>query len=151
MSAGISLAKREEMDKNNYAKCTIKRPDDAILIETPVTSFWLDKDGILYSQPRDIKRTEENVKQSFAILKERLGNKKVCLISDTTYTPPYTMDARLLVAEEMPKLVKAVAIISCSPMGRMVGNTLFLARKTPYPVKMFDDPEEAKEWIRQYV
>ncbi|MCE3229010.1 MAG: hypothetical protein K0S32_3561 [Bacteroidetes bacterium] len=139
------------MRNNDYTNCRVAKPDDAEIIETPVTSFWLDSEGILYSHPRDVERTEENVKHSLAILKERLGDKKVCMISDTTYTPPYTVDARILLAEEMPKMLKAVAVLSCSPLGKMIGSKLFMSKPLPYPVKMFDDPDKAKEWIRQYI
>jgi hypothetical protein len=151
VACGTSLDKFQLMHKRVYSKCKIDRPDDAEIIETPVTTFWIDKEGILFSQPLDVERTEENVKHSLAILKQRLGDKKVCMISDTTYTPPYTVDARVLLAEEMPKMFKAVAVLSCSPLGKMIGSLLFLSKRSSYPVKMFDNAEEAKAWLKQYL
>jgi hypothetical protein len=55
------------------------------------------------------------------------------------------------VAEVLPDIAIAVAIISRSAVGKMVANLFFSIKKQPHPVKMFNDEREAKEWLKQYL
>ena len=48
-------------------------------------------------------------------------------------------------------VTKAMAIISASPLGRMVANLFFGFKPPVYPVKFCATQEEAKEWIKQYL
>jgi hypothetical protein len=132
-------------------KCQIKPTGEGEVIETSITLFWFDKEGILYSIPKKIPRTFENMSQSLDILKQKLGNKKVCLISDSTYEPPYSPKARDYIKFKMAKMLKALAALTCTPVSKMVWRVMFDVEKPPYPVKRFDDVEKAKKWIRQYL
>lgn len=79
------------------------------------------------------------------------GNKKVCLLSDNTDSPPVNKEMRDYAAEVIPGIVKAIAIMSRSAVGRMAANLFFSLKKQPYPVKFFDNEDEAKKWLKQYL
>jgi len=132
-----------------YEKCGLHPPKDTEIIDTPVAIVWMDNDGILYSIAKNIPRTIGNLKETFKILKTKIGDKKVCLITDTTQTPPYTIEAREFLERQMYDLYKAVASLSCSPKAEMMSSILFMGKK-PYPAKTFNNANLAKEWIMKY-
>jgi len=129
-------------------KCGIQVPDDAEVIDTPIGYFWFEK-SILYSVGKKKTRDMEMVKESMAILRNKVGDKKVCLISDTTNTTYYNIEMREELAHSLSDIVKAIAIVPCSPSGKLMGSILFM-RNTGFPAKLFDDLEEAKKWIKQF-
>ena len=77
--------------------------------------------------------------------------KKVCLLIDTTNSTPSSKEVRDYAAEIFPELVKAIAMVSKSALGRMIANLFFGLKPPPYPVKMFSEEAEAKEWLKQYL
>jgi hypothetical protein len=126
-------------------------PKNAEVIDWETSTMWFDEDGVLYSVSKKIPpQTMEQTKQALEDFKKIIGNKKVCLIIDVTNTAESTKEVRDYVAIEFPKFIKAIAMISKSPLGKMLANLFFKVKKQPYPVKMFNDEREAKEWIMQY-
>ena len=126
-------------------------PKNAEVIDWETSTMWFDKDGVLYSISKKVPpQTMEQVKQSLEDFKKIIGNKKISMIIDVTNTGESTKETRDFAAVEFPKFVKAIAMISKSPLGKMLANLFFKVKKQPYPVKMFNDEREAKEWIMQY-
>ncbi|MGZ3883914.1 MAG: DUF7793 family protein, partial [Bacteroidia bacterium] len=58
---------------------------------------------------------------------------------------------RDFIAEQLSSVTKAMAIITSSPLSRMIANLFFGLKPPPYPVKMFTNENEAKAWILQYL
>lgn len=79
------------------------------------------------------------------------GGTKICMLSDSTDSPPPNREMRDYAAEVIPEIAKAVAIISRSAVGKMAANLFFSIKRQPYPVKMFTEETEAKEWLKQYL
>ncbi|OFY62940.1 MAG: hypothetical protein A3H98_01630 [Bacteroidetes bacterium RIFCSPLOWO2_02_FULL_36_8] len=130
----------------------ITPPKNVKLIDYPTSTMWFDENGILYSvSKKNPSQTVEQAKQSVLELKKLLDNKKVCLLSDTTNSAPTTKEIRDYAAEVLPDIIKAVAIISGSPLGKMIANLFFSIKKQPYPAKFFNDEKKAKEWLMQYL
>ncbi|UPT67368.1 MAG: STAS/SEC14 domain-containing protein [Sphingobacteriales bacterium JAD_PAG50586_3] len=77
--------------------------------------------------------------------------KKFCMLVDVTYSTPSNKQVREYVAVEFPKIVQALAMVSASPVGRMVANLFFALKPAPYPAKMFSSEEEAKQWLKKYL
>jgi hypothetical protein len=127
-------------------------PKDAEVIEFPTSTIWFDEDGVLYSVSK--KTPPVSVEESKKTLEEfvRLtGGKKVCMIIDMTNASPTDKESREFGAEVLPPLTKAIGMVSRSPMGRMIANLFFGLKPPPYPVKMFANEKDAKEWIKQYL
>jgi hypothetical protein len=121
------------------------------IYELPSSTCWFDDDGILYSRTKNIPRTLENMKESIRLIKEILGNKKVCTIVETTKLQPLNKETREYMQSQLPGIYKAMAVISQSAMGIMVAKISFQLNKPLYPTKMFSNEKEAKEWIKQYL
>lgn len=121
-------------------------------IELPTATLWLDDEGILRSVSRKApKQTLEQTRQNFQILKKYINNQKVCMLLDVTDTSQSTREVRDFAAQELPTFVKAIAMISRSALGKMLANLFFSLKSQPYPVKMFNDENEALQWLRQYL
>ncbi|HEY6161235.1 MAG TPA: hypothetical protein VI112_08430 [Bacteroidia bacterium] len=127
-------------------------PKNAKVYEFPTSTIWFDEDGILYSMGKKAPaETIEESKRTLEQFKEIVGHKKVCMILDVTNAQPNNKETRDFAAKELPPLVKAMALISNSPLGRMMVNLFFGLKPPPYPARMCANEKEAKEWIRQYL
>jgi|ERR1051326_821586 hypothetical protein len=127
-------------------------PKDARVYELSTSTIWFDEDGVLYSIGKKVPpETLEESKKTLGQFKDIIGHKKVCMILDVTNAQPSTKETRDWAAKELPPLVKAMALISNSPLGRMVVNLFFGLKPPPYPARMCASEKEAKEWIRQYL
>ena len=129
----------------------MRPPNNANIIEFPTSIMWWDE-GILCSVAKKApQQTVEEVKKTIEEFKKITGGKKVCLLSDSTDSSPANKEMRDFAAEVIPEIVKAIAIISRSAVGKMAANLFFSIKKQSYPVKMFTDENEAKEWLKQYL
>ncbi len=127
-------------------------PQNTEVFEFPTSTMWFDENGILCSIAKKApQQTVEEVKKTIDEFKTITGGKKVCLLSDSTDSSPIKKELRDYIANIMPEIVIAIAIISRSAVGKMVANLFFSIKKQPYPVKMFTDETEAKEWLKQYL
>lgn len=127
-------------------------PKNTQVIEFPASTMWFDENGILCSIAKKVpQQTVEEAKKTMEEFRKITGGKKFCLLSDSTDSPPADKKLRDYAAEIMPKIAKAVAIISRFAVGKMAANLFFSIKKQPYPVKMFTDETEAKEWLKQYL
>lgn len=127
-------------------------PKNVKVIDFPSSSMWFDEHGILCSVAKKVpSQTVEEAKKTMEELRKLTGGKKICLLSDSTDSPPLNKEMRDYVAQVIPEIVKAVAVISRSAVGKMAANLFFSIKKQPYPVKMFNEEAEAKEWLKQYL
>lgn len=122
------------------------------VIEFPASTVWFDEDGILCSVAKKVPlQTIEDAKKTMEEFRIITGGTKICMLSDSTDSPPPNKEIRDYAAEVMPEIAKAVAIISRSAVGKMAANLFFSIKRQPYPVKMFTEEVEAKEWLKQYL
>jgi stage II sporulation SpoAA-like protein len=130
----------------------IKVPENVKIFDTKTSTFWFDEDGILYSISKKVKpQSLEETKQLLEEFRSIIGNKKVCMLLDVTNSSESTREVRDYAAEEFPKLVKAIAMVSESALGKMLANLFFRIKTQPYPTKMFNNEQEAKDWLMQYL
>lgn len=132
----------------------MKIPENVAVKEFKASYCWIDKDGIVYSVPKldapELSReeTDEEVKA----FKNYIGNKKVCLLieSNPKAKPPSKED-RDHISKIFDSICKAMAIITTSPVSKMIANLFFGLKPPAYPAKMFTSEIEAKEWLKQYL
>jgi hypothetical protein len=127
-------------------------PKNAKITEFPTSTCWFDEDGILYSiskkaPPQSMEETVKVVED----FKKMLGGKKVCMLADVTYSAESTKEVRDYAAKIFPDFIKAIAMISKSALGKMLANLFFTLKEQPYPTKMFNDEEEARQWLKQFI
>ena len=127
-------------------------PKNADLHDTVSSVAWRDENGILCSISKKAPPpTLEESKKEIDAFRKKFGPGKFCMLIDITDASPTPKETRDWAAEELNKMVKAIAMISRSALGRMVVNLFFGLKPPPYPTKMFSDEKEAKEWLKQYL
>ncbi|CAN5904937.1 hypothetical protein BH11BAC7_BH11BAC7_33920 [soil metagenome] len=126
-------------------------PKDVKVYDMATSVMWFE-DGILCSVAKKVPpQTLEEAKETMVEFKKIIGDKKICLLSDSTDSPPVGKEMRDYAAEVIPEIAKAIAVMSRSALGKMAANLFFALKKQPYPVRFFDNKEEAKEWLKQYL
>jgi hypothetical protein len=116
--------------------------------------WWIDGERVLcaVSKKGHLHSSREQATEQLEALKKMSGGDKLCMLMDITHTRPRSQnrDDREFIATEMAKIVKAMAIISNSALGKMMVNLFFNLKPPPYPAKMFNDEHEARKWLGQY-
>lgn len=130
----------------------MKQPDNTKIFESELATFWFDEKGILFAvAKKTTSRTLEMQKDNFALIKQITGNKKVCLLSDTTNASKPNTETRKYMEKEFPYMFKANAIISKSVMGELYPKVSIILSNHTLTIKHFDEEKEAKEWLIQYL
>jgi len=60
-------------------------------------------------------------------------------------------ETRKFVANELPNVYTAMAMVSKQRLAKFIMNVLFKLNEPPIPMKNFTNDEEAKEWLKQYL
>ncbi len=130
----------------------IEPPKDAELIKFKKHIFWFDSNEILYSKSISSDLTSiEDIREFTEYFIERLQGKKVCILLDFSNVSQSTKEIRDYVSSQFPKIALAVAMVSKTPLGRMMANLFFNLKKNPYATKMFNNADEAQEWLKKYL
>jgi len=125
-------------------------PDNAKVYEGELADFWFD-DGILCAVSKMTPRTMEKQKANYDLIRKITNNKRVCLLADNTLTYEQDDATSKYMAAEIPKVFKAMAVISRTVFGQAVTDTFLYYHGTPVPIKIFKEEEEARVWLRQYL
>lgn len=129
-------------------------PKNVITYDMTSSTIWFDELGILYSAPKPgvtPDMTLEQIKAEMEKLRDITGNKKVCMVVEShPRSKPPSKEERDLIATDINNVAKAMAVITTSPVSRMIANLFFGLKPPPYPAKMFSNEKEAVEWIRQF-
>jgi hypothetical protein len=129
-------------------------PKNVKTYEMTSSTIWFDEEGILFSVPKPgppPELSKEEVEKEMEKFIAIIGNKKVCMVSEANpNSRPPTKAERDWIAELINPIVKAMAVVSTSPVARMIANLFFGLKPPPYPAKMFSNEKDAVEWIRQF-
>lgn len=127
-------------------------PEHTAILELPTSRIWREDSGIVCVMSIKAKeQTVEEAKASLEAMRNYLGDEKVCMLIDVTHSSESSRELRAFAAEELPKIVKAVAMVSASALGKMIANLFFNLKSQPYPVKMFNDENEARTWLKRFL
>lgn len=130
----------------------ISAPENRTLIEWPSSILWFNEEGILYSVSKKVaRRSLEETQRSVEEMKKLLQGQKVCMLVDITNSAPTSRELREYSAKALPEFVKAMAMVSTSTAGRMLGNLFFTLRPQPFPTKVFNNEEDARKWLQQFL
>jgi hypothetical protein len=126
-------------------------PENIKKLELLASTLWFDENGILCSIAKNVPQTLEEAKEAMTPLRDFIGPGKVCMLADNTRAAPVNKQMRDFAADVLPQFIKALAVLSQSPVGKMTANLFFALKKQPYPIKFFNSETEAKEWLKQYL
>ena len=123
-------------------------------IETRTTKMWLDDDGIIriVTKPRVTRQTlSDAVENMEAVDKVRLGKKRPIFVDIRDAMSTDAEGRRYYSRTELAENFSAGAFIVDSPLSRVIGSLFMGISKPPFPVKLFDSPEKALEWLRDFL
>lgn len=127
-------------------------PDNYNIVDTATSYYWYDEDGILCTiNKKTAPLPVEEIEKVFYDFIAATGDQKVCMLMDVTHSPHSTKETRQFAARELPRILKALAMVSRSAMGRVLANMFLAIMRPPYPVKMFSNEHDAKDWLRKYL
>lgn len=128
----------------------VQIPTDRPIFEGDIATYWMD-DGILVSLSKSPMRTVKNITENVALVQKMTGNKPVPLLIYLSDSPVPDKETRRFSTEQLPKIYKAMAMISEPGLAKFIMNILFKLQPPPIPTKNFTDEQEAKEWLKQYL
>ncbi len=130
----------------------IEPPTNAKLIKFSKHLFWYDNDGILCGKSLAGESSElKDIKEFMEYFITTLNGTKICILVDFSNVSTSNKEIREYVNNEFPKITKSLAMISKTPLGRMMANLFFNLKKQPYPTKMFEDELRAKGWLKKFL
>ncbi len=127
-------------------------PENVKLYDWPTSTMWFDENGILCSiTKKHLPQTLEEAKESLEKYRRVNDGKKFCMLADITEATPASKEVREFAAAELPKLIIALAMLSRSPLSRMIANLFFSLKPPSYPTKMFKNEKDAKAWLKRFL
>ena len=136
---------------NNNDHGPLQPSPNAIVYKDELCDFWLDDEGILCSVAKNVPRTIDLQKASFALIRKIIGNEKVCCLSDLNNIGSQDQQCRKHVNREIPNYFKALAISVNTSLGMLVANTFLTFSTKTIPIKIFDNHIDARDWLRTQI
>jgi hypothetical protein len=126
----------------------LKLPKNKKVHETEIGHFWLSE-GILYGVAKEHQRSLKNISKALDTVKDLINGSKVYFLVDLTIGRPYSLNEKKLIKERLFSDLKAIAILSASPLGKMLGQIVYAKESAEIPVREFSCAEDALDWIEE--
>src|SRR5258705_13954952 len=109
-------------------------PKNVKVYEMTSSYCWINEEGILFSCPKPGKPpelTDEEISHEMKKFMDIIGQGKICMVSEANpQSRPPNKTERDKAAELINPIAEAMAIITTSPVSRMIAN-LFFGLKPP--------------------
>lgn len=129
----------------------LKPPKNVKLYETPISTHWFNEQGIFCAVSKKVERSVENYLELMDLYKSQVNSgEKLCMLADASDAMPQTKETREFLLAEMPKYIKAQAIIVDKMMESSLNSTVLRLSWQGFPVMIFTDAEEAIEWLLEH-
>jgi hypothetical protein len=133
----------------NTHNSSLRPKKESEIFETEIATLWLDNE-VLYLVTKKTIRTEANLRATLNTIDNITKGKKICLLSEVSNLQPYDPKVpKDMLFKELGKYFKAMAFVSCTPLGKMTSH-VHLLRKHSCPAKFFENIGEATEWLEKY-
>ena len=122
------------------------------LLNTSTAEMYVDDDGILRLKLLNGSViTLENLKETYTVFKQLLGNKQVLLLLDARVKYKFSKAAREFAASKNANLNRvATAYLINSFVGRVMANFYIRFNKPAVPTKIFTTEEAALIWLKSF-
>lgn len=115
----------------------------------PTARFVYNGEGILVVTIKDdIELTEQDIKDHREIARRIVGTEPHCVLAIAGERTQATEEARVYAATHVPEGRVAEAVIIRSLPVRILGNFYLKFHKPNVPTRMFEDYEDAMNWLR---
>lgn len=123
-------------------------PADALI--APSGPVWLNEDGIVITIGKSESQDTETARENMVYTKKVTGGKPRPLLVDMTKVRSMSKGAREEYVQQQDAVITAVALLTRSGVSNMIANIFISLNKPQVPVKLFTDPDKAKEWLMEY-
>ena len=123
-------------------------PVDAF--ESSASCYSMQEDNIMhiFNKPRAVHSKQDAI-ENIMMLREMTRGVPPRLLIDVTHIKSISREAREVYANEgNEKRVIAVALLTRSTVGRIVGNFFIGFNRPQVPTKLFEDELKAREWLK---
>lgn len=120
-------------------------------IQTRSAHVWLGKDGIIRIRPHSRQREEldDAIANVGAVAKVGQGVKKRLLVDLSEAGPQSSQCRDHYMSAESKKNISAMAVVTGSLLGRIVGNMILGSNRSSVPVRLFASESEALAWLEE--
>jgi hypothetical protein len=140
----------QQLPQDNPAK--MKSPlDSTTTYDSILSTLWYDKDGILCSVFKNVPRTLDRCIDRTTLIKSITKDKAVCCIMEVSNSGTMDKEASDHIKNEIPKMYKALAIVTTTPVGQIVAASTTVLVPSTIPTKTFTDSKQASLWLQQYL
>lgn len=115
---------------------------------TEMPDIFVDDDGIVNILFGSLQITVEHMVHSVTVHRRLVPNKKslVLLVGEAAISVQGQL-SMVGSSDWFSEVTTAVAIVTQTKLGRILGNIFMNIHKNPYPTKIFNDEESAKAWL----
>ena len=116
--------------------------------------YWDSENEIVWGVLFADQKTEEHAKENIDAqerLRDSLKKEKTRVLIDMMAVSEITKEARDYFANERTASIqRAVALLTNSPVSRVIGNFFMGLNKPICPTRMFTDPHKAVKWLQTF-
>ncbi len=120
-------------------------------VESRMATLYVDSEGVLVSKAKKGFVSLEEMDQNYIHLKSITKGNSVCgLVEDfqiSNLSKPYIA----YIDREYSKIYKALAIVAPSWWTRIKSNYNLRFAKSKFPIKLFANSSQAKDWLKNYL
>lgn len=118
---------------------------------TPWGPIWLSPEGIIINIGAKPSQSKEDVAEYLSHIRKAAAGKPRPFLVEISRVRSMSKEVR----EEYDRhntaeLITAMALVTGSSIGNMLGNILIGINTPKVPTKLFSDPGKAKTWLMQY-
>jgi hypothetical protein len=130
----------------------MKPPDNAKIYEIANAIYWFDEDGILCMEGKTTDPTTlEQAKQRIETFENLHEGKRFCFLIDYEKITPSSKEVMEYFGSELYRVAKGVAVLTSSPLKKMLVSLVLQFLNKDYPIKIFTDEQDAKKWLKEYL
>jgi hypothetical protein len=139
-------------ESKQQLKGLLKTPENTEIFEITSSVIWVDEYGIVCAVPKNRRRKIEHFEEMFAFFAKLMeGKSKLCLLIEADNEIPLRNEVRDYIATELPKYIKAHAVVSVVPLERTLSTTFIRLNEVGIPINLFSNEKEAKEWLKTFL
>lgn len=122
------------------------------LKESKLFWLWLDDDGILNAKyKKNVVVNKDSLDETYLIIRGIIGSNKVCQLIDLSNRKDTSKEVRDYAVVENAKFMKAQALLVNSTLTKYIANLYISLKSVTYPIKLFTNETEAREWLKAYL
>ena len=102
-----------------------------------------------------LKETEvtlDDAKNEVRFCSEINDGKKILYLADISQVNKVPREVRKYYSSEAAcKYIKAIVLVTSSPVSRVIGNFFLGLNKPPVPIRLFDSVDEGNAWLMEFI